>query len=163
MVVSHDSKLERISDGRGRVADFTLAELRELNVGIKQGWQVGLCTPEEVFELLSGRLRFNIHLKEHGEGILIKMLVRIAEKYYAKKSIYFAASPTELEYMVRYAPDIRARRYPTTQDTMPIYDMACDLAARACSSGMVCRPAACRENASRTFTATSILPTRPRT
>jgi len=126
MVVSHDSKLERISDGRGRVADFTLAELRELNVGIKQGWQVGLCTPEEVFELLSGRLRFNIHLKEHGEGILIKMLVRIAEKYHAKKSIYFAASPTELEYMVRYAPDIERAAIQRPKDTMPIYDMACD-------------------------------------
>ena len=41
--------------------------------------------------------------------------------------------------MVRYAP-IRARRHPTTKDTMPIYDMATS-AARACSSGMVCRPA----------------------
>ena len=69
MVVSHDSKLERISDGRGRVADFTLAELRELNVGIKQGWQVGLCTPEEVFELPSGGNQYSP--KGHGEVFLL--------------------------------------------------------------------------------------------
>lgn len=37
MVVSHDGTLERISDGTGNVADHTLAELLELNIGGKHG------------------------------------------------------------------------------------------------------------------------------
>jgi glycerophosphoryl diester phosphodiesterase len=44
MVICHDPVLERISDGCGYVSDYTLEELRKLNVGIKQGWQVGFCT-----------------------------------------------------------------------------------------------------------------------
>ncbi len=125
LIVSHDPKLERISDGTGLVSDFTLAELRELNIGAKQGWQVGFCTPEEVFEQLAGKLRFNIHLKEHGEeGYLVRGLVALAEKYDAKKSIYFAASPAELEYISAYAPGIERAAIQLKKDTMPIYDMA---------------------------------------
>ncbi len=125
MVVSHDPKLERISDGQGLVSDFTLEELKKLNIGVTKGWTVGFCTPEEVFDLLAGKLRFNIHLKEHGEeGCLVRTLVDLAEKYNAKDSIYFAASPTELEYIARYAPDIERTAIQLKKDTMPIYDMA---------------------------------------
>lgn len=125
MIVSHDAKLERISDGSGKVSDYTLEELRRLNIGAKQFWQVGFCTPEEVFALLAGKIRFNIHLKEHGEeGFLIKSLVRLAKRYHAKNSIYFAASAAELEYITRYASDIERAAVQLPRDTMPIFDMA---------------------------------------
>lgn len=125
LIVSHDNTLERISDGTGKLKDHTLAELRELNIGVKHGWQVGFCTPEEVFALLANRIRFNIHLKEHGEeGYLIKELCRIAKKYDAKSSIYFAGSPNELEWMQKCAPDVERTAIQLPKDTMGIYESA---------------------------------------
>jgi len=125
LIVSHDGTLERISDGKGQLADFTLEELRELNVGIKHGWNVGFCTVEEVFEQFANRMTFNIHLKEHGEdGYLIKELKRLTEKYNAHDSVYFAASPAELEWMQKLAPEIRRAAIQLPGDSIGIYDMA---------------------------------------
>lgn len=125
LIVSHDGTLERISDGRGNLSDFTMAELRELNIGVKHGWQVPFCTVEEVFAQFAGRMLFNIHLKEHGEdGYLITELTKIVKKYDAADSVYYAASPAELEWMQKKAPEIRRCAIQLPGDTIPIYDMA---------------------------------------
>ena len=125
MIVSHDNNLERISDGYGKLKDFTLEELRRLNIGGKQGWTVSFCTPEEVFSLLANRVVFNIHLKEHGEdGILIRRLAELVEKYDAHENVYFAASPSELEWMQRLAPDIPRTAIQLPRDQMGILEMA---------------------------------------
>jgi len=125
LIVSHDGTLERISDGKGSLSDFTLDELRTLNVGVKHGWKIGFCTPEEVFEQFANRMTFNIHLKEHGEdGCLIKELVRLTEKYDAHDSVYFAASPAELEWMQKLAPEIRRVAIQLPGDKIEIFDMA---------------------------------------
>lgn len=125
MIVSHDNTLERISDGCGKLKDFTLEELRRLNIGGKHGWTVPFCTPEEVFALLANRVVFNIHLKEHGEdGILIRRLVELVEKYDAHENVYFAASPGELEWMQRLAPEIPRTAIQLPRDEMGIWDMA---------------------------------------
>lgn len=125
LIVSHDNTLKRISDGDGKLREHTLADLKELNIGVKHGWTVPFCTPEEVFSMFANRMVFNIHLKEHGEeGYLIKELVRIAEKYGAKDSIYFAGSPAELEWMQKCAPDVRRTAIQLPKDTVGIYEMA---------------------------------------
>ena len=125
MIVSHDNTLERISDGCGKLKDFTLEELRRLNIGGKHGWTVSFCTPEEVFEQLANRIVFNIHLKEHGEdGVLIRRLVELVEKYHAYDSVYFAASPRELEWMQRLAPQIPRTAIQLPRDEMGILEMA---------------------------------------
>ncbi len=125
LIVCHDPTLERISDGRGDLGDYTLEELRGLNVGVKHGWQVGFCTPEEAFEQLANRLTFNIHLKQHGEdGFIIRELVRLTEKYKAVDSVYFAGSPKELEWMRRLAPDIKRFAIQLPEDTVDIFTMA---------------------------------------
>ena len=125
MVVCHDPVLERISDGTGDVRDYTLDELKKLNVGFKSGWQVGFCTPEEVFAQLDNRIVFNIHLKEHGEnGFIIRELLKLIEQYNAFDSVYFAGSPNELEWMQTIAPNIRRVAIQLPNDTIGIYEMA---------------------------------------
>jgi glycerophosphoryl diester phosphodiesterase len=84
LVVSHDHNLERISDGIGNISDYTLEELKKLNIGVKHGWNVTFCSAEEVFEQFANKITFNIHLKEHGEdGYLIRELLKLTEKYNA--------------------------------------------------------------------------------
>lgn len=125
MVVSHDGTLERISDGIGMLKDFTLQQLRECNIGAKHGWTVSFCTPEEVFEQLANRIIFNIHLKEHGEdGLLIRKLAELVKKYDAYKTVYFAASPDELAWMQKIAPEVQRAAIQLPRDQIGIFEMA---------------------------------------
>ena len=125
LVVCHDPTLERISDGRGDVGDYTLAELKKLNVGVKCGWQVGFCTPEEVFAQFANKITFNIHLKQHGEnGFIIRKILQLTEQYNAFESVYLAGSPNELEWMQSIAPNIRHVAIQLPGDNIGIYEMA---------------------------------------
>ena len=125
MVVSHDGTLERISNGEGKVAEHTLDELLKLNIGLKHGWEVPFYTPEDVFALLANKIVFNIHIKEHGEdGVLVKMLAELAEKYNCADNIYIAASPEQLEWAQKIAPHIRRCAIQLPRDTMRIRDIA---------------------------------------
>ena len=124
LIVSHDNTLERISDGTGSLCEHTLAELMRLNIGVKHDWIVPFCTAEDVFKQFANRTVFNIHLKEHGEeGYLIREIVALAEKYNACDHIYFAGSPSELEWMQRVAPQIPRTAIQLRRDTIGIYDM----------------------------------------
>ena len=125
LIVSHDETLERISDGQGNLHDFTLEELKHLNIGLEHGWVVPFCTAEEVFEQLANKLTFNIHLKEYGEdGYLMRELLKLIEKHKAHDSVYFAGSPSELEWMEKIAPDIPRTAIQTPWDSIEFFEMA---------------------------------------
>jgi glycerophosphoryl diester phosphodiesterase len=69
IVVIHDDTVNRTTDGRGRVADMTLGELRRLDAGAKaRGGARGerIPTLDEVFELAHGRMGVNVELKVAG-------------------------------------------------------------------------------------------------
>jgi glycerophosphoryl diester phosphodiesterase len=71
LVIFHDDTLERTTDGKGKVADFTLKELKRLDAG---GWFHSSFAGEripalkEVLELTRGRLYLNIELKKGDQG-----------------------------------------------------------------------------------------------
>ena len=66
-----------------------------------------------------------MHLKEHGEdGYLIRELVKLVEKYDAWENVYFAGSPSELEWMEKVAPEIPRTAIQLPKDTVEIYEMA---------------------------------------
>lgn len=62
LVVVHDAKVDRTTDGTGLVALKTLSELKELDAGMGEK----VPTLEEVIELGIGRIKFVIELKENG-------------------------------------------------------------------------------------------------
>lgn len=125
LIVSHDNHLERISDGKGLLSEYTLSELKEVNIGVHKDWVVPFCTPEEVFALFANSMIFNIHIKEHGEeGYLIQELLKLVKSHQADKSVYFSGSPSELEWMKRVAPDIQRTAIQLPQDKVGIFEMA---------------------------------------
>lgn len=127
LIVSHDDTLERISDGQGKLQDFTLEELGAINVGVKRGWIARFCTVEDVFLQFANRLTFNIHIKEHGDdGFVIKELLRLIDEFDARNSVYFAASPAELFWAEKIAPDIPRIAIQVPEDTVDIFDMVRD-------------------------------------
>ena len=72
-VVIHDSKVDRTTDGRGKVEHKTLSELKELDAG--NGERIP--TLEEVLETFSGKTKFAIELKVNGiEDKIVNIIKR---------------------------------------------------------------------------------------
>jgi glycerophosphoryl diester phosphodiesterase len=68
VVVIHDATLERTSNGKGSVADFSLAELKQLDAGSWFDAQIAVQQiPElsEVLDLVNGRAYINIEIKSN--------------------------------------------------------------------------------------------------
>lgn len=92
IVIFHDESLERTTNGAGRVADHTLAELRQLDAGHRfslgsaeefpfRGRGIRVPTLEEAFQDLPGA-RFNLEVKEGDEAVVAKVadIVRRAHR-----------------------------------------------------------------------------------
>src|SRR5690606_26780882 len=67
LVVIHDETVNRTTDGRGWVKDFTLEKIKKLDASSKFKGKYGFCeipTLEEVFEWAkTNRLHINVELK----------------------------------------------------------------------------------------------------
>ena len=62
LVVIHDATVDRTTDGRGAIADFTLAEVKQLDAG--KGERIP--TLQEVIDLVRGKVILQIELKGPG-------------------------------------------------------------------------------------------------
>ena len=78
LVVIHDDRVDRTTDGNGLVAEMTLEELKKLNAG--NGNQVP--TLEEVFEAVARRVKINIEIK--GQQVASR-LANMLSKYMFEK------------------------------------------------------------------------------
>lgn len=64
VVICHDERVDRTSDGIGWVKDFTLKELKELNFGVEFKLNAPIPTLAELLEMLKGRsLILNVEIK----------------------------------------------------------------------------------------------------
>jgi glycerophosphoryl diester phosphodiesterase len=89
LVLIHDDLLERTTNGRGRVAHHTLAELRALDAGHGfraadgsfpfRGKGIGIPTLEEILEAFP-QLRFNVEIKEHDAALIEGTVALVAER-----------------------------------------------------------------------------------
>jgi glycerophosphoryl diester phosphodiesterase len=80
MVVIHDERVDRTTDGSGAVAAKLLAEIKQLDAGKSFGSRFkgeGIPTLEEVFDLVDGRCGLNIELKAAGLETQVSDLVRL--------------------------------------------------------------------------------------
>lgn len=82
VVVIHDKKVDRITDGKGKVSTLTLEELKHLDAGDGQS----ISTLDEVLERVKGRTKINIDLKEDKA---VPATVKIIEKYVRAKFFTF--------------------------------------------------------------------------
>ncbi|MGI6215257.1 MAG: glycerophosphodiester phosphodiesterase [Christensenellales bacterium] len=94
LVVVHDERIDRVSNGTGRVCDISLRSLKKLKFGINHmGYEdEQIPTLEEVFDLLkSSRLNINIELKNSilpYDGMEEKCLDLAARKGMEDRIIY---------------------------------------------------------------------------
>ncbi len=111
IVSIHDSTLERVSNGTGKVWEHTLAELRALDFGSKRGDAfAGMQIPtfEEILQKFACHCVMNIHLKSEGERPEdLAKVVRLIEKYDCEKYVYFTTGvDTLLDRLQREHPQI---------------------------------------------------------
>jgi glycerophosphoryl diester phosphodiesterase len=111
VVSMHDSSLDRVSNGTGKIRDYTLAELRALDFGVKHGEAFrGLKIPtfEEILQKFSCHCVMNIHLKTEGEKPeYLDKVVSLIRKYDCEKYVYFMTGKDDfLERLQRDYPEI---------------------------------------------------------
>ena len=101
LVTAHDSHLERVSNGCGRVSEHTLEELKELDFGSRfdeKYKDLRIPTFEEILQKFAGRVVMNIHVKIWDSGKYDRLTDKIAsliEKYDCVRHVYFMSTNTE--------------------------------------------------------------------
>ena len=113
IVSLHDSTLDRVSNGTGKVFEHTFEELEKLDFGIKKGGHfrgMRILKFEDILRKLSQHTIMNIHMKDRGgawDEELAKKVVRLIDAYDARRHVYFMTSNGALQdQLARLAPDI---------------------------------------------------------
>ncbi len=122
VVVMHDAAIDRTTDGQGRVADLTLAEIRRADAG---AWKGAVFTGErvplleEVFEAVGQRVLINVEIKgmsPRGTGLEARVAALIEKHGLIDRVIISSFNPFALRRVKRahprlacgliYAPDL---------------------------------------------------------
>ena len=94
LVVFHDDTIERTTNGKGYLTDFTYDELQKLSAGSWYGDEhefddVKIPKFTEVLDLIGNDILLNIEIKSHGNvPATAEKVVEIIEEYDIKKSCY---------------------------------------------------------------------------
>jgi len=106
LVVIHDDKLNRTTNGDGYVIDKSFEEIRSLDAG--QGEKIP--TLEEVFDLVDKKVPINIELKGEGTALPVARLMEqyIADKGWTEKHFLVSSfNHYELKKFKEFKPKIR--------------------------------------------------------
>lgn len=115
IVSCHDSTLDRVSTGTGKIYEHTYAELKQFDFGVKfdekyKGLQI--VRFEEILQKFAAHTIMNIHVKplsleEPYPVEIIRKIVALIRKYDCEKYVYFMLEPDEhIRQFKAYAPDI---------------------------------------------------------
>ena len=116
IVSIHDSKLDRVSDGEGRVYEHTYEELLQYDFGSKTAPEFAglkILTFEQILQKLSCQTIMNIHIKTVNNDVeydpkLLQKIIDLIYKYDAQKHVYFMTGNDHVMAQLRdMAPQIR--------------------------------------------------------
>jgi len=115
VVSLHDSTLDRVSDGTGKVYDHTYEELLAYDFGIKRGEAfrgMRILRFEDILKKCAGHAIMNIHLKTRKgqteyDPVALKKIVDLIHRYDCQKHVYFMCGVDGvLAQLQRDYPDI---------------------------------------------------------
>ncbi len=132
-VIIHDDTLERTTNGRGAVSDFTMEELRKLDAG---SWfhpdfaDQKLPTLSELFDLVNGRAMINIEIKSNAyeshhppDAIERQVVDLVKEKKIGNSALISSFSVDVLEQLslMEDSPSIALiSKHPATMDAVKL-------------------------------------------
>ena len=95
LVSSHDSTLERVSNGVGKIYEKSYAELMQLDFGVKYGEEFAglkIVKFEDILRQFGGRVIMNIHVKIWDNDFAddkLDEIVALLKKYDCEQHMYF--------------------------------------------------------------------------
>ena len=110
VVVCHDEKIDRTSNGQGYVSEYTLSELKNFDFGYHfyNGQRKGIKIPtlDEVYDLLSSHdMVVNVEIKSSDHKI-IEACDEIASRHkFKEKIIYSSFNHFQIQKMKNFNPD----------------------------------------------------------
>lgn len=114
IVVCHDEKVDRTTDGTGELRKFTLAEIKKFKIDAGNGKYEQIPTIEEVLDLLedelSAGLMLNIELKNNVfsyEGMEEKIVKLICRRRLQDRIIYSSFSALSVERIKSLEPNAK--------------------------------------------------------
>lgn len=110
LVCVHDTTVDRTTDGRGKVADLTLADIKKLDAGAKfaakfEGERVP--TLREVLAAAKGKVGVMIDLKEDGEGYAKKIAAEVRGHGEPKRLVLGVRSVEHARLFHKLLPEAR--------------------------------------------------------
>ena len=137
LVSSHDSLLDRVSNGQGRIYEHTYEELVKLDFGAKYGEKfkgLKIATFEDILKKFASRVIMNIHIKiwdNKFEDDKMEQIVALIRKYDCVKHCYFMTINDDMIAKVQaYAPDIKCCvGWDGNQDPLSMVERAIKLKA----------------------------------
>ena len=112
IVVFHDATIDRTTEGTGRLAQKTLAELRSLDAGSffsDQFRGTKIPTLEEVFEAVGKKIFVNVELTNYAtpRDALVEKVCALVRKHGLEKSVIFSSFfASNLRQAQRFLPDV---------------------------------------------------------
>lgn len=113
LVVCHDERVDRTTDGIGEVRQYTLAELKKLRIDAGNGKYEQIPTMEEVLDLLGDKLksglRLNIELKNSVfpyEGMEEKIVDLIRRRDLEKQIVFSTFYAKSLQRIRKLDPNV---------------------------------------------------------
>ena len=115
IVSLHDSTLDRVSDGSGKVYEHTYEELLQYDFGVKHGEKfkgMKILKFEEILKQFSCQVIMNIHIKSKTNDCALdedwlRKIVALIDKYDCRKHVYFmTGNDVVLGQLREIAPDI---------------------------------------------------------
>ncbi|MBR2370501.1 MAG: hypothetical protein IKA82_00625 [Clostridia bacterium] len=113
LVSCHDRLLDRVSDGSGKISDYTYEELLQFDFGAKWGGKykgLKIVKFEDILKKFAGRVIMNIHVKlwdRDDSGIMMEEIVELIRQYDCEKYCYIVSRNDEtLKRIKEYAPNI---------------------------------------------------------
>lgn len=123
LVCLHDPEVDRTTDGTGKVADLTLAELKKLDAGVRfnpkfRGERVP--TLQEVLSAAKGKIGVMIDLKEEGEGYAARIAAEVRKHGEPKRLLLGVRSVDHAKRFTVLLPEARQiGLVPETTDIEP--------------------------------------------
>ncbi|KLU60243.1 putative glycerophosphoryl diester phosphodiesterase 1 [Peptococcaceae bacterium CEB3] len=111
VVICHDERVDRTSDGVGWLKDFTLKELKALDFGVRFGRRAEIPRLNELLSLLEGRdLLLNVEVKSsflvEYPGIVDKVVELLAEYRVLPRSVLSSFDHRVVAEVIRKYPQV---------------------------------------------------------
>lgn len=123
LVCLHDAEVDRTTNGKGKVADLTLADVRKLDAGVKFDARFAgerVPTLREVLELAKGKIAVMIDLKEDGEEYAEQIATAVRAFGEPKRVVLGIRSVEHAKRFRKLLPDGRQiGLVPTADDIEP--------------------------------------------